>query len=419
VKEPWPTVPLKALVSVTREVVDPRSLIQPVDHYSIPALEAAGVAAVEDPSTIQSAKLLLVGDEVLISRLNPRKARVAEVHQSDRIKLSSTEFIPLRPGPGIDRRFLRYLLLAESTRQHLDARVQSVTRSHQRVDPEVVTSLRLGVPAVEEQRRVADFLDDQVALLDRAIHLRQHNIGLVAERGAERVRTAVLGLDEPEPHKPVSTPWISSVPLSWSVESVGWRFEVLLGKMLAPDRVMGDYLRPYLRNTNVQWDRIDTDDLLHMDFPPHERARYELLPGDLLVCEGGDVGRAAVWDGRIAEIYYQKALHRLRPRTATGSRWMFYVLQAATSVGIFTLDTGTTIAHLTGEQLRAHRVPFPPMDTEAAIVRRLDSAGSEEVAVKAAMRRDIELLGERKQALITAAVTGEFDVSTASARSVA
>ncbi len=98
---------------------------------------------------------------------------------------------------------------------------------------------------------------------------------------------------------------------------------------------------------------------------------------------------------------------------------MFYVLQAATSVGIFTLDTGTTIAHLTGEQLRAHRVPFPPMDVEAAIVRRLHSAGSEEVAVKAAMRRDIELLGERKQALITAAVTGEFDVTTASARSVA
>jgi len=184
----------------------------------------------------------------------------------------STEMHVLRARPGVDPRFIAYVVRSATFILEGRTAYQGVA-GLQRVPADFVAEWPVALLSGEDQRRVADFLDDQVALLDRAIHLRQHNMGLLAERGAERVRTAVLGLDEPEPHKPVSTPWIGSVPLSWSVEPVGWRFEVLLGKMLAPDRVMGDYLRPYLRNTNVQWDRIDTDDLLHMDFPPHERAR--------------------------------------------------------------------------------------------------------------------------------------------------
>ena len=95
--------------------------------------------------------------------------------------------------------------------------------------------------------------------------------------------------------------WVESIPEDWGTPSVGANFEVQLGKMLNPSAAAGDSLRPYLRNINVQWDRIDLDDLPLMHFDAGDRARYALRPGDLLVCEGGEVGRAAVWDGQLED----------------------------------------------------------------------------------------------------------------------
>jgi len=120
--------------------------IGPLLHFSIPALEATGLPAIEDPTDIDSAKQRLRGGEVLISRLNPRKSRIATVPLLlDHIAVASTEFVVLDPI-GIDRRFLAYLLASEATRQQLDSAVRSVTRSHQRVDPEVITQMRVALP---------------------------------------------------------------------------------------------------------------------------------------------------------------------------------------------------------------------------------------------------------------------------------
>lgn len=363
---------------------------------------------------------LLPGDTVLT-----KDSETAEdIGVSAFIEVSAADFVCgyhlalLRPRTDlVDGKYLFWVTRSAAMRSQLAVAATGVTRYGLR--SEALANVNVPLPALEEQRRIADFLDDQVTYIDRAIELRQQQTALVGERASERVRAAVLGVGQPGVRADVTTRWIASVPTDWTVEPLGRRFEILLGKMLAPDRVAGSHLRPYLRNTNVQWDRIDTHDLVLMDFPPEERRRYEVLPGDLLVCEGGEVGRAAVWDGRMAEIYYQKALHRVRPRGTTGVRWIFYVLRAATDLGIFTMESGTTIAHLTGEQLRAHRVPFPPSAVEGALVSMLDEAAREDSALGVLAGRQVALLQERKQALITAAVTGQFDVTTASTRSVA
>src|SRR2546430_15584275 len=85
-----------------------------------------------------------------------------------------------------------------------------------------------------------------------------------------------------------------------------------LGKMLSAKSRTGVGARPYLRNKNVQWGRVEIDDVLHMDFSERDVDKFELRPGDVLVCEGGEVGRAAVWHGQIEGCCYQKALHRVR-----------------------------------------------------------------------------------------------------------
>ena len=151
-----------------------------------------------------------------------------------------------------------------------------------------------------------------------------------------------------------------------------------------------------------------------MNFPPEERSRYRLRRGDLLVCEGGEPGRAAIWDGSVDEIYYQKALHRVRPRGTSSVRWLYYCLRAATHMNAFAVQGNTTtIAHLTGDQLNAQRFPFPERVVQDKLVAMLDERNEQRLAFTDAIDRQLALLAERRQTLITAAVTGQIDVTTA------
>lgn len=199
------------------------------------------------------------------------------------------------------------------------------------------------------------------------------------------------------------------------VASVSSQFSVQLGKMLNQERAQGGRLRPYLRVANIQWDEIDVEDLAYMDFPVEERQRYEVLPGDLLICEGGSYpGRAAIWDGRIDEIYYQKSLHRARSRGRSLVRWLYYCLRITRAMGVFEAEGNTaTMTHLTGEQIAARRFPFPEPRVQEERVRYLDRVIAEERRLLSAINRQIELLKERRRSLITAAVTGQIDVTTA------
>jgi len=211
-----------------------------------------------------------------------------------------------------------------------------------------------------------------------------------------------------ERYKDSEVEWLGAVPAHWDVAAVGYRYEVLLGKMLDEKRITGIHLAPYLRNVDVQWDRINVEDLPQMDFSGDDLDRYRVTPGDLLVCEGGEVGRAAIWGGEIPECYYQKAIHRLRRRSeaADHPRFMFYVLRMATAMGIFEASEGkSTIAHLTAEALRRYRFGFPPRREQECIVGFLDQEVVQIDALIAEQQRLIELLTEKRQAVIAQAVT--------------
>ena len=88
--------------------------------------------------------------------------------------------------------------------------------------------------------------------------------------------------------------WFGSVPAHWSTPPVYARYEVQLGKMLDERQITKRFLAPYLRNTDVQWDGINVDDLPEMDFDESEQKLYGLRPGDILMCEGGEIGRCAI-----------------------------------------------------------------------------------------------------------------------------
>ena len=101
--------------------------------------------------------------------------------------------------------------------------------------------------------------------------------------------------------------------------------EHCLGKMLDAQKNKGRPL-PYLRNPNVRWFEIDTTNLMTMPFEPHEDERYGLREGDVVVCEGGEAGRAAIWDGRLPDVKFQKAIHRVRPGPKLDAKYLVYRL---------------------------------------------------------------------------------------------
>ena len=181
--------------------------------------------------------------------------------------------------------------------------------------------------------------------------------------------------------------------------------------MLNADAAGGAEQFPYVRNTNVQWDRFDLNDLATMHFSEDDRRRCELRTGDLLVCEGGEVGRAAVWTESSEPIYFQKAIHRVRPLGEGNTRFLMYCLRAAAHLDVFAVEGNqSTIVHLTGEKLREHRFPHPPLAEQSEIIQVLDRLQERTTKLVDAVRVQVGLLQEHRQAFTTAAVTGELEV---------
>lgn len=201
--------------------------------------------------------------------------------------------------------------------------------------------------------------------------------------------------------------WIGEIPEHWATPPRYTRYAVDLGKMLNEARITRANSLPYLRNVDAQWDHINFENLPEMDVTPAELDRYTIRAGDLLVCEGGEVGRAAIvppLDGCYA---YQKALHRLRPaRSSESPRFMLYTLFAAASRGVFIAEGNpNTIPHLTGDKLRHHRFPCPPEVEQCAIVGFLDAQTEKLDALVEKKRAMIERLKEKRAALISRTVT--------------
>lgn len=199
------------------------------------------------------------------------------------------------------------------------------------------------------------------------------------------------------------------IPKGWRIVHLGDVAERCLGKMLDSKKNKGRLL-PYLRNPNVRWFEVDTSDLKAMPFEDHELERYGLREGDVLVCEGGEAGRAAIWKGCLPDVKIQKAIHRIRVGPNLFNRFLVYQLMADYYNGrLADYYTGTTIKHLTGQDLARYEFALPPLAEQRRIAEVLDRA--EELRAKrrvALAQLDVlaeaiflDLFGGHRQAPVT------------------
>jgi type I restriction enzyme S subunit len=163
---------------------------------------------------------------------------------------------------------------------------------------------------------------------------------------------------------------------NWQWRPLGDLFDIGAGKTMSEAARTGEDKVPFLRTSNVFWDEIDLSTVDEMSMSPSELEDKRLMRGDLLVCEGGEIGRAAVWDGQAALMSFQNHLHRLRPlRPDVDPRFYVYFLQSAfTQLGIFEgAGNKTTIPNLSRNRLAALDVPFPPLAEQRGVADALRS----------------------------------------------
>ncbi len=186
---------------------------------------------------------------------------------------------------------------------------------------------------------------------------------------------------------------------SWPIHNFSDIASSRLGKMLDAKQQTGKHSYPYLANFNVQWFSFNVDNLNQMDFNEAEQKEFELRDGDLLVCEGGEIGRCAVWHNEIQPCFFQKALHRVRcNRQLVQPDYLAWWFKYNCNHDGFAEIAGAkaTIAHLPGIKLKQLQVALPPLSLQnefAAFVERVDQQ-------KQTVQQSLEKLELMKKALM-------------------
>ena len=156
----------------------------------------------------------------------------------------------------------------------------------------------------------------------------------------------------------------------WTWSPLGELFEIGAGKTMSAAARNGADKTPFLRTSNVLWDEIDLSSVDEMSIPEHELPAKLLREGDLLVCEGGEIGRAAIWGGEVEPMSFQNHVHRLRPivEEVDPRFYVYFLLCGFTQLGIYEgAGNKTTIPNLSRSRLAGLDVPQPPLAEQQAI----------------------------------------------------
>ncbi len=283
--------------------------------------------------------------DVLVAKVTPcfenGKAGIAR-ELKNKVAFGSSEFYVMRPDlKKILPEYIYYIVASDRFREAGKPQMTG-TGGLQRVPKAFVQNYEIPLPSLSVQEELVAELERYQRIID----------------GARQIVSNYKPEIEIDP--------------KWEMRKVGEVADVQLGKMLDKTKHTKGKLFSYVRNVSVRWGEIDTHDLPKMYFEEDELERFGLKAGDVLVCEGGEPGRAAVWDGRLADLKYQKAVHRVRFKVPYEPSLIIYYLQHLSESGqLRGLLSGTTIKHLTLDSFRKLIVPVPPVEEQKSIVTRL------------------------------------------------
>ncbi len=258
------------------------------------------------------------------------------------------------------------------------------------------------LPPLPEQKRIVAKIEELFSDLDKAVESLKK-----AQAQLKTYRQAVLkyAFEGRLTHKNIKP---GQLPEGWKWVKLGDVAETCLGKMLDKQKNKGEF-EPYLRNISVRWFEFNLTDLEKMRFTKDENVRYSVEYNDLVVCEGGEPGRAAIWKDKSSSIKIQKALHRVRFGSGAIPDYFLYFLYLTAHNGVLKkYFTGTTIKHLTGKRLNEVVFPLTTVAEQKSIVAEIETRLSEADYMEKTIIQSIEKAEATRQSILKKAFEGRL-----------
>lgn len=326
---------------------------------------------------------------------------------------------------GIDPRFLKYVLESQLIQAVINMLKGGMGVPH--LFQWDIKRLPIPLPSIDEQRRIADFLDAETARIDRLKDRRLKQLDILDERAYATISEILLPGILTHPSGDPPWPWLPTLDEDRPLVRLGYVCRLQNGITVNAKRsfVSGFVTRPYLRVANVQAGHLDLSSVTEISISKEMAARSTLQRGDVLMTEGGDLdklGRGTVWNDEIPQCLHQNHVFALRPDPERlDGRYLALLTQTVHGRCYFesTGSKTTNLASTNSNKILSFPVPLPSVQRQQKLVEKVQQNLNRISQHKALLTRQVALLGERRQALITAAVTGQFDVSTASGRGVA
>lgn len=289
----------------------------------------------------------------------------------------------IRPSSELNLKYLLYYF------RYYEVQLQEkgTGTTFKAITQDIIKNIEIPVPAIEEQKRIVARIEELFSELDNGVEtLKKTKQQLAVYRQA--VLKEAFGVIK------------EYVPLGQITSS-------RLGKMLDKEKNTG-VLQPYLRNINVRWFSFDLSDLLEMRIEPSEHEKYSVSKGDLIICEGGEPGRCAIWE-KDDTVFYQKALHRVKFTNESNPKFYMYYLWFAAQTGrLNPFFTGMGIKHLTGQSLV--KVPVPNVDKEqqCSIIQEIESKLSVCDSIEKTVDTALQQAEAMRQSILKKAFEGEL-----------
>lgn len=288
----------------------------------------------------------------------------------------------LKVGNSLIDKYLEFFLIHKDLSEYITGAIIP------KLTQQSLKSIPIPVPPLPVQARIVDELDCLQGILSKK---RQQ----LAEYHS--LAQAIF-------HQMFGDPVVNEK--GWEVKKWKELFDTKLGKMLDRSQHTSSQKQyPYLANTNVQWGYFDLSDLRTMPFSDEELIKYDLEENDLLICEGGESGRCAIWHNKYSNqnILFQKAIHRARIKKANtvDITYISYFIRYSKELGgLKDYISKSTIEHLTGEKLKSLPIPLPPLPLQQSFAARIAAIDSQRERLAASIRELETLLACRMETLL-------------------
>ncbi|EAI5357250.1 restriction endonuclease subunit S [Campylobacter upsaliensis] len=326
------------------------------------------------------------------------------------IGIVSPAYIVAIPNEKILPNFVSYLFKSKIMISEFDKNSYGLCLDMNNLRYDDFRNIKIPLPPLQEQKEIAEFLDKKCEKIQNYIDKKQKLITLLQEKKQALINEVVTkGLNPNIEFKNSGIAYLGLIPHHWEIKKLKYVGKVVLGKMLCNEHQKGYSHCYYLKSKNLQWLNVEVSQIEKMWFSEYEKSLYRIKKDDLLVSEGGEVGKTCIWNNELAECYIQNSVHKITLNKFNNAKFFLYLFFTYGKLGVFdSVVSRVSIAHLVLEKLVNVDMVVPPLQEQKQIANFLDEKCEKINLAIEKTKRQITLIKEYKNTLINEAVCGRI-----------